>query len=68
MRHMQIEWTSIRHDIRAHPEMTMKECNITVTEGVGRLRVVGTMKSQKDSESATGLRTDGDALRSSVPG
>ena len=76
VRSMQIELTSIRQDIHAHPEMAMeevrtssltarklKEWNITVTEGVGCLGVVGTLKSSKEGENAIGLRADMDALR-----
>ena len=76
VRSMQIELTSIRQDIHAHPEMAMeevrtsslivsklKEWNITVTEGVGCLGVVGTLKSLKEGENAIGLRADMDALR-----
>jgi hippurate hydrolase len=76
VRSMQSELTLIRQDIHAHPEMAMeevrtsslvaeklKEWGITVTEGVGRFGVVGTLKSLKSGENAIGLRADMDALQ-----
>jgi amidohydrolase len=49
VRNMQMELTSIRQDIHAHPEMAMEE--------------VGTLKSVNVGESTIGLRADIDALR-----
>ncbi len=76
VRNMQSELISIRQDIHAHPEMAMeevrtssliagklKEWGLTVTEGVGRFGVVGTLKSLKTGENAIGLRADMDALQ-----
>jgi hippurate hydrolase len=76
VRSMQSELTSIRQDIHAHPEMAMeevrtsslvadklKEWGITVTEGVGRFGVIGTLKSLKSGENSIGLRADMDALQ-----
>ena len=73
---MQIELTSIRQDIHAHPEMAMeeertsalvaahlKEWGLTVTEGVGRFGVVGTLKSTRPGDRSIGLRADMDALQ-----
>jgi hippurate hydrolase len=76
VRNMQAELTSIRQDIHAHPEMAMEEVRtssliadklkqwgLTVTEGVGRFGVVGTLKSLKAGQNAIGLRADMDALQ-----
>ncbi|CAF1226602.1 unnamed protein product [Rotaria sp. Silwood1] len=76
VRDMQAELTIIRQDIHAHPEMTMeeqrtsalvasklKEWGLTVTEGVGRFGVVGTLTSIKPDNRSIGLRADMDALQ-----
>jgi len=76
VREMQSELISIRQDIHAHPEMAMeevrtsalvatklKEWGITVTEGVGRFGVIGTLKSLRPGDHAIGLRADMDALQ-----
>jgi hippurate hydrolase len=76
VREMQAELTSIRQDIHAHPEMAMeevrtsalvatklKEWGITVTEGIGKFGVVGTLKSLRSGDNAIGLRADMDALQ-----
>lgn len=76
VRNMQAELTSIRQDIHAHPEMAMtevrtsgliaeklKQWGLTVTEGVGRFGVVGTLKSLKEGANSVGLRADMDALQ-----
>ena len=73
---MQAELASIRRDIHAHPEMAMeevrtssliaeklKEWGLTVTEGIGRYGVVGTLKSSKEGVISIGLRADMDALQ-----
>jgi hippurate hydrolase len=70
------ELTAIRRDIHAHPEMGMeehrtaalvaarlREWGIEVTEGVGRLGVVGTVKGTRQGQRAIGLRADMDALQ-----
>ncbi|CAF3085374.1 unnamed protein product [Rotaria sp. Silwood2] len=75
VRDMQIELAMIRQDIHAHPEMAteeqrtsalvaskLKEWGLTVTEGVGRLGVVGTLKSLKPGNRSIDLRADMDAL------
>ncbi|CAF4939944.1 unnamed protein product, partial [Rotaria sp. Silwood1] len=76
VRDMQAELTIIRQDIHAHPEMTMeeqrtsalvasklKEWGLTVTEGIGRFGVVGTLTSIKPGNRSIGLRADMDALQ-----
>ena len=76
VRNMQAELTSIRQDIHAHPEMAMtevrtsgliaeklKQWGLTVTEGVGRFGVVGTLRSLKEGANSVGLRADMDALQ-----
>ncbi|UJR08765.1 hypothetical protein I4U23_013021 [Adineta vaga] len=73
---IQAELKSIRQDIHAHPEMAMeeirtskliisklKEWGVTVTEGVGKTGVVGTLKSTKSGDRSIGLRADMDALQ-----
>ncbi len=70
------ELTAIRRDIHAHPEMGMeehrtaalvaeklREWGIEVTEGVGKLGVVGTVKGTRQGQRAIGLRADMDALQ-----
>ncbi|MBK1657719.1 M20 aminoacylase family protein [Paracraurococcus ruber] len=72
----QAELTAIRRDIHAHPEMGMEEhrtaalvaaelrrLGIAVTEGVGRLGVVGTVQGSRPGQRVIGLRADMDALR-----
>ena len=67
--------TAIRHDIHAHPELgfeetrtaglvaaKLREWGIEVTEGVGRLGVVGTLRGRRPGQGAIGLRADMDAL------
>ncbi|CAF3514292.1 unnamed protein product [Rotaria sp. Silwood1] len=75
LRAMQAELTFIRQDIHTYPETAMKEVrtsamvaaklrqwSINVTEGVGKLGVVGTLKSNKPGNRSIGLRADMDAL------
>ncbi|CAF3509588.1 unnamed protein product [Rotaria socialis] len=75
LRSMQTELTGIRQDIHSHPESAMKELRtssivatklkqwgLTVTEGVGNLGVVGTLKSNIPGNQSIGLRADMDAL------
>lgn len=75
VRTMQPEIARIRQDIHAHPETAMKEIRtsalvagklkqwgVTVTEGVGRLGVVGMLKSNTPGSRSIGLRADMDAL------
>ena len=70
------ELTAIRRDIHAHPEMGMEEhrtaalvaeklraWGVEVTEGVGKLGVVGTIKGTRQGQRAIGLRADMDALQ-----
>jgi amidohydrolase len=69
------EFTSIRHDIHAHPELGLEETRtaalvaqklrawgVTVTEGVGGTGVVGTITGRRPGQRAIGLRADMDAL------
>ena len=69
------ELTAIRRDIHAHPEIGMeehrtaalvaaklREWGLEVTEGVGRLGVVGTLTGRRPGQHAIGLRADMDAL------
>ena len=69
------ELTAIRRDIHAHPELGMEETRtaalvaerlrgwgLEVTEGVGRLGVVGTLRGRRPGQGAIGLRADMDAL------
>jgi amidohydrolase len=69
------ELTAIRRDIHAHPEMGMEEVRtsalvaeklrewgVEVTEGVGKLGVVGTIRGRLPGQRAIGLRADMDAL------
>ena len=76
VRDMQTELTSIRRDIHAHPEIAMeeertstlvatqlKEWGLTVTEGVGKFGVVGTLTSLRPGSRSIGLRADMDALQ-----
>ncbi len=81
VRDMQEELTSIQQDIHAHPEMAMeevrtqslvadklKEWSLTVTEGVGRFRVVGTLKSLKTGDILSimkNIRNEQSKLRTS---
>jgi hippurate hydrolase len=67
--------TAIRRDIHAHPELGFEEARtaalvaarlrawgLEVTEGVGRLGVVGTLRGRRPGQGAIGLRADMDAL------
>lgn len=67
--------TGIRRDIHAHPELGFEETRtaalvaaalrgwgIEVTEGVGRLGVVGTLRGRRPGQGAIALRADMDAL------
>jgi amidohydrolase len=67
--------TAIRRDIHAHPELGFEETRtaalvaarlrdwgLEVTEGVGRLGVVGTLRGRRPGQGAIGLRADMDAL------
>ncbi|WP_158923878.1 amidohydrolase [Acidisphaera sp. S103] len=69
------EFTSIRRDIHAHPELGLEETRtaalvaeklrawgVTVTEGVGGTGVVGTITGRRPGQRAVGLRADMDAL------
>lgn len=69
------ELIAIRRDIHAHPEMGMEEVRtsalvaarlrewgIEVTEGVGKLGVVGVVRGKRPGQRAIGLRADMDAL------
>jgi amidohydrolase len=69
------EFTSIRRDIHAHPELGLEETRtaalvadklrawgVTVTEGVGGTGVVGTITGRRPGQRAIGLRADMDAL------
>ena len=73
---MQPELVSIRQDIHAHPEMAMKEertsalvatmlkeWGLTVTSGVGKTGVIGTLTSTLIGTGSIGLRADMDALK-----
>ena len=75
MQALQPELTAIRRDIHAHPEIGMgehrtaalvaaklREWGLEVTEGVGRLGVVATLKGRMPGQRAIGLRADMDAL------
>ncbi len=70
------ELAAIRQDIHAHPELGMEErrtaalvarelraLGIEVTEGVGRLGVVGTIRGTRPGNRSIGLRADMDALQ-----
>ena len=72
----QPELAAIRQDIHAHPELGMEEVRtaalvarelralgIEVTEGVGKLGVVGTVKGTRPGQRVIGLRADMDALQ-----
>ena len=72
----QAELAAIRQDIHAHPELGMEEVRtaalvarelralgIEVTEGVGKLGVVGTIKGTRPGQRVIGLRADMDALQ-----
>jgi len=76
VRSFQPELAAIRRDIHAHPELGMEEVRtaalvarewralgIEVTEGVGRLGVVGTIRGTRPGNRAVGLRADMDALQ-----
>ncbi|MBR0651468.1 amidohydrolase [Roseomonas terrae] len=67
--------TDLRHDIHAHPELgfeetrtaalvaaTLRSWGVEVTEGVGRLGVVGTLRGRRPGQRAIALRADMDAL------
>ncbi len=69
------ELTAIRQDIHHHAEMGMEEIktsalvakklkqwNVEVTEGVGKLGVVGVIRGKRAGKRAIGLRADMDAL------
>lgn len=69
------EIVAIRHQIHAHPELgfeenqtsalvanSLKSWGIEVTEGVGRLGVVGSIKGRIPGDRHIGLRADMDAL------
>ncbi len=69
------ELTAIRRDIHAHPELGMDEhrtaalvaetlrgWGVPVTENVGKLGVVGTIRGSLPGQRAIGLRADMDAL------
>ncbi|MBB5688091.1 amidohydrolase [Roseomonas alkaliterrae] len=70
------ELAAIRQDIHAHPELGMEETRtaalvakelralgIEVTEGVGKLGVVGTIRGTRPGNRSVGLRADMDALQ-----
>jgi amidohydrolase len=72
----QAELAAIRQDIHAHPELGMEEqrtaalvaqelraLGIEVTEGVGKLGVVGTIRGSRPGNRSVGLRADMDALQ-----
>jgi hippurate hydrolase len=72
----QAELAAIRQDIHAHPELGMEEhrtaalvaaelrrLGIEVTEGVGKLGVVGTVRGARPGNRSIGLRADMDALQ-----
>ncbi len=76
VRQWQPELAAIRQDIHAHPELGMEEVRtaalvakelralgIEVTEGVGKLGVVGTIKGTRPGQRVIGLRADMDALQ-----
>ncbi|WP_027283183.1 M20 aminoacylase family protein [Rubritepida flocculans] len=76
VRAWQPELAAIRQDIHAHPELGMEEhrtaalvarelraLGIEVTEGVGRLGVVGTIRGNRPGNRSIGLRADMDALQ-----
>lgn len=69
------EFTAIRRDIHAHPELGLEEIRtaalvaaklrdwgVAVTEGVGGTGVVGTIVGRRPGQRAIGLRADMDAL------
>jgi amidohydrolase len=69
------EFTAIRRDIHAHPELgleetrtaalvanKLREWGVNVTEGVGGTGVVGTITGRRPGQRAIGLRADMDAL------
>ncbi len=69
------EFTAIRRDIHAHPELgfevhrtaklvadRLRSWSIETTEGVGRTGVVGTIRGKLPGQRAVGLRADMDAL------
>jgi len=71
----QPELAAIRQDIHAHPELGMEEVRtaglvarhlrewgVEVTEGVGQLGVVGTIRGTRPGNRTIGLRADMDAL------
>jgi amidohydrolase len=69
------EFTAIRRDIHAHPELgleemrtaalvagKLREWGVAVTEGIGGTGVVGTIAGRRPGQRAIGLRADMDAL------
>ena len=75
LRDFHADLTAIRRDIHAHPELGMeeertaalvarklREWGLEVTEGVGKLGVVATLKGRLPGQRAIGLRADMDAL------
>ena len=69
------EFTAIRRDIHAHPELGMEEhrtaalvaeklrgWGVDVTQGVGNTGVVGTVQGKRPGQRTIGLRADMDAL------
>ncbi|MGO4664938.1 amidohydrolase [Bosea sp. 2RAB26] len=69
------EFTAIRRDIHAHPELgleehrtaalvagKLREWGVEVTEGVGGTGVVGVIRGRRPGQGAIGLRADMDAL------
>lgn len=69
------EFTAIRRDIHAHPELGLEEhrtaalvaeklrqWGVEVTEGVGGTGVVGVIRGKRPGQRAVGLRADMDAL------
>ncbi len=71
----QPEFTAIRQDIHAHPELgleetrtaalvagKLREWGVALTEGVGGTGVVGTITGCRPGQRAIGLRADMDAL------
>ena len=75
VRAWQPELAAIRQDIHAHPELGMEEVRtaalvarylrewgVEVTEGVGKLGVIGTLRGRRPGQRVIGLRADMDAL------
>ena len=76
VRAWQADLAAIRQDIHANPELGMEEhrtaalvarelraLDIEVTEGVGKLGVVGTIRGTRPGNRSVGLRADMDALQ-----